>query len=348
MKTLFPGILLSGMIAIAADKMSELPELRNHLPMGPIMIAILLGMLLRNLLPIHGRFDAGIHFSVRRLLRIGVAGLGFGLGVNDLIHVGTRGFVLDCLLITGTYLFALGVGKALGLGQKLPILLATGTAICGASAVAAVNSVLKAKDGEVAFSVASVTLFGTLSMISFPVIAHTVGMPIPVYGAWAGSSIHEVAQVIGATMNVSPQALKFATILKLTRVSFLLPILVLLEVKLLHLFRREEERPVESSTRKHVPWFIVGFVGIVILNSMNFLNPDAVRLFQRLDTWCLAISMGALGLMTPLEKLKAFGPRGLQAGLWLWLFVSVWGLLLSFVLFGQPIEHVTGSQGAPS
>lgn len=343
MRTLLPGLLLSGGIAGAAYELSERPWLRTHFPMGPIMIAILAGMAVRILVPLHERFDAGIHFSVRRLLRIGVAGLGLGLGVQDLIQVGTKGLALDALLIAGTYLFAVGVGKALNLGPKLPMLLATGTAICGASAVAAANSVLKARDEEVAFSVASVTLFGTLSMLSFPLIARTIGIPIPVYGAWAGSSIHEVAQVIGATMNVSPQALKFATILKLTRISFLLPILVVLEIALLRLIRSEEGEAAGRPSRKPFPWFIVGFIGIVLLNSTDLIPQGALRLLRHIDGWCLAISMGALGLMTNFGKLKSFGTRGLQAGFWLWLFVSAWGLLLSAAFFGHPFAHVSGT-----
>lgn len=334
--TALPGLIFCGVLAFSAQAISNIPILKDHFPVGAVMLAILLGTAARQFIPIQGSMEPGIRFAFKRVLRLGVAGLGFSLTLDDIKEVGFRGLLLDTVLIAGTYFFALALRRWMNLGKNLPWLLATGTAICGASAVVAANSVLKARDEEVAFSVATVTLFGTLSMFLFPLLAHLAGIPIPVYGAWAGSSIHEVAQVIGATMNISPQALDFATILKLTRVAYLLPVLIILEVLLV----KESHRLIsgQKSRTEHFPWFVVGFSAIVLLNSLHLIAPKVIDIFQKSDTWLLAVSMAALGLETRFGTTLTVGRSAMLAGFWLWIFVSLWGLILSVILFGHPFR----------
>lgn len=327
--------MLCGILALSAQEISEAHFLKGHFPVGAVMLAIILGTMFRQFVPVSSRMEPGIRFAFRKILRIGVAGLGFSLTFTDIREVGFRGILLDTALIAGTYLFAVALGKWLQLGESLPWLLATGTAICGASAVVAANSVLKAKDEEVAFSVATVTLFGTMSMFLFPIIARFAGIPVPIYGAWAGSSIHEVAQVIGATMNISPEALDFATILKLTRVAFLLPVLILLEILLIKKGAQVISGKGLSRRKEHFPWFVVGFGSIVVLNSLHIFPDTLLSLLQKGDTWLLAVSMAALGLETHLGRILTVGPSAVKAGFWLWIFVSVWGFVLSLALFGH-------------
>ncbi|AFS54626.1 YeiH family protein [Leptospirillum ferriphilum] len=337
-KSILPGLILCGILAFSAQALSNLPVLKGHFPVGAVMLAILLGTATRQFIPIGTSMEPGIRFAFKRVLRLGVAGLGFSLTFNDIEAVGFRGLLLDTALITGTYFFALALRRWMDLGKDLPWLIATGTAICGASAVVAANSVLKAKDEEVAFSVATVTLFGTFSMFLFPLIAHLGGIPVPIYGAWAGSSIHEVAQVIGATMNISPKALDFATILKLTRVAFLLPVLIFLEILLI----KEGQKLVSNKTSRaeHFPWFVVGFAALVIVNSVHLISPALTVQLQHLDTWLLALSMAALGLETHLGRVLSVGRSAMLAGFWLWIFVSLWGLALSVVLFGHSFHGI--------
>ena len=331
--SILPGLTLCGILAFSAQALSNLPVLKGHFPIGAVMVAILLGTAVRQFIPIGTSMEPGIRFAFKRILRLGVAGLGFSLTLSDIEAVGFRGLLLDTALITGTYFFALALRRWMKLGKDLPWLIATGTAICGASAVVAANSVLNAKDEEVAFSVATVTLFGTLSMFLFPIVAHMGGIPVPIYGAWAGSSIHEVAQVIGATMNISPKALDFATILKLTRVAFLLPVLIILEILLV----KEGQQFVSKKKNRaeHFPWFVVGFAAIVIVNSTHFIASELTIQFQHVDTWLLALSMAALGLETHLGKVLSVGRSAIMAGFWLWVFVSLWGLTLSAAIFGH-------------
>ncbi len=331
---LVPGILLSVVLALLAYEGSLLSRhLTGSVLAGPILLAILLGALVRNLLPVHGRFDPGIHFSFRRLLRLGVVGLGFDFSPRDILSVGPRGFLLDLLVIALVYGAAVWIGRRKGLPDSLSLLLGTGTAICGASAIVAANSVIRARDEEVAFSVATVTIFGTLSMFLFPLANRFIHLPDAVYGAWAGSSIHEVGQVIGATLPYSRESLQIGTVLKLTRVALLLPVILILEGMILLRDRKGEGS--RGDHARHFPWFVAAFAGVVLMNFLVALPPSILTLLQKIDAGILAVAMAAMGLETHLSRLTRFGWKPVGLGMMLWIFVTGAGLFLAVVLYGH-------------
>ncbi|MEC4682192.1 MAG: putative sulfate exporter family transporter [Nitrospirota bacterium] len=332
--SILPGLLLSSALAIFAYVTSELSRHLTGAPLvGPILVAILAGVLVRNLLPLRSGFDQGIRFSFRRLLRVGVVGLGFDFSAHDILTVGVRGMILDLAIVALVYGAALLLGQRRGLSNNLALLLGTGTAICGASAIVAANSVIRAKDEEVAFSVATVTIFGTLSMFLFPLANRFLHLSDIVYGAWAGSSIHEVGQVIGATLPYSQSSLQLGTILKLTRVALLLPVILLLESILL--LRSKVDAEGKSGHPGQFPWFVLGFAGVVVLNFLLPLPPLVLSALKAADTGILAVSMAAMGLETHLSRLVHFGWKPVRLGISLWIFVSVAGLLLSSLLYGH-------------
>lgn len=330
---LFPGISLSVGLALLAYGGSLLSKhLTGSMVAGPILLAILLGVLVRNLLPVHGRFEPGIHFSFRRLLRLGVIGLGFDFSAHEILSVGLRGLLLDLLVIAFVYGAAVYIGRRRGLPDSLSLLLGTGTAICGASAIVAANSVIRARDEEVAFSVATVTIFGTLSMFLFPLANRLLHLPDPVYGAWAGSSIHEIGQVIGATLPYSHESLRTGTVLKLTRVALLLPVVLLLEAMII-LKSRKGERG-QGSHAQHFPWFVAAFAGVVLMNFMVAIPASLLSLLQKIDAGILAVAMVGMGLETHLSRLVRFGWKPVGLGFLLWVSVSGVGLALAILLYG--------------
>ncbi len=332
---LVPGTLLCVLLAALAYEGSLLSRhLTGSVLAGPILLAILLGVVVRNLLPVHGRFDPGIQFSFRRLLRLGVIGLGFDFSAREILSVGLRGFLLDIAVILLVYGVALWIGRRRDLPESLSLLLGTGTAICGASAIVAANSVIRARDEEVAFSVATVTIFGTLSMFLFPLANRLLHLPDAVYGAWAGSSIHEVGQVIGATLPYSQESLQIGTVLKLTRVALLLPVVLLLEGMLL--LRRRQSEGARGHHARHFPWFVAAFAGVVLLNFIVALPPSLLSLLQKLDAGILAVAMAAMGLETHLSRLVRFGWRPVDLGFMRWIYVTVVGLALAMLLYGHP------------
>jgi len=331
---LLPGFLLSTMLAFLAYEGSELSRhLTGTSLAGPILLAILAGILVRNAVPLSSGFDPGIRFSFRRLLRLGVIGLGFDFSAHDILNVGGRGLLLDLAIIAGVYAASFYLGRRNGLPVSLSLLLGTGTAICGASAIVAANSVIRGKDEEVAFSVATVTIFGTLSMFLFPLADRFLHLSNVVYGAWAGSSIHEVGQVIGATLPYSNESLQLGTVLKLTRVALLLPVILLLEGMIL--WGLKHKSPGKPDQSRHFPWFVAGFAGVVLLNFLFPIPSRLLSFLQRADAVILAVSMAAMGLETHLSRLVQFGWKPVRLGLSLWIFVSIMGLFLSTLLYAH-------------
>jgi len=334
-RPLLPGVLLSILLALLATIGSRLIAHIAGTPVaGPILLAIFLGILLRNLRPLPPSFDPGISFAFRRLLRWGIVGLGFAFSARSLLGIGLRGLLLDLSVIAAVYAAALWFGRRKGLPDNLSLLLGTGTAICGASAIVAANAVLRGKDEEVAFSVATVTLFGTLSMFLFPMANRFLHLSSTVYGAWAGSSIHEIGQVIGATLPYSRESLELGTLLKLTRVALLLPVVLLLEAFVVAR-TPSGTTPSGPAEKRSFPWFVVAFAAVLALNFLFPLPPTLLHLLQTADAAVLAVAMAAMGLETHLSRLFRFGMRPLASGLFLWIFVSGTGLLLSWLLYGH-------------
>ena len=334
LRLLLPGMALSIILAILATLTSrEIAKLTGIAVAGPILLAILFGIVVRNVRPLPVSLDPGISFSFRTLLRVGIVGLGFDFSARALAGIGLRGLILDLSIIASVYLAALWFGRLRGLPDSLSLLLGTGTAICGASAIVAANGVIRGKDEEVAYSVATVTLFGTLSMFLYPVVRRLLHLPPEVYGAWSGASIHEIGQVVGATLPYSKEALELATLLKLTRVALLLPVILLLEAYVLA--RARSENPSLARGKRHVPWFVGAFAGVVLLNFLLPLPPGILHLLQGGDAAILAVAMAAMGLETYLSRILRFGVRPLASGVFLWLFVSVTGLALAMLLYGH-------------
>ncbi len=328
-----PGLILSLGLAGLSYAVSLLERsLTGVLLVGPILLAILLGVLGRNLFRLPEVLDPGIRFSFRPLLRLGVIGLGFDFSAHEILSVGPRGFLLDLSVILAVYGASFWIGRKKKLPDTLSLLLGTGTAICGASAIVAVNSVVKGRDEEVAFSVATVTLFGTLSMFLFPLADRFLHLPAVVYGAWAGSSIHEVGQVIGATLPYSHESLELGTVLKLTRIAFLLPVILILEGILLS---QSRGTPKKGDRARHFPWFVVGFGGVVAMNVFVPIPPALLETLQEIDAAVLTVAMAAMGLETRLSRLVRFGLKPVGLGLLLWIFVSVMGLILSIFLYSS-------------
>ena len=183
-----------------------------------MILAVIVGMLFANTVGVAHNAKEGIRFSQKTLLRLAIVLLGFHLTVDQAASIGIEGFGLVALTLAATFLFTLGAARLLGVERRLAQLIAAGTSICGASAIVAANTVTNARDEDVAYAVASITLFGTVAMLAYPLLGAFAGLDQNAFGLWAGASIHEVAQVIGASFQYGPQAGEAGTVAKLTRV----------------------------------------------------------------------------------------------------------------------------------
>lgn len=318
----WPGLFLVSLVTATAFMLREIPGVAT---LSPLIIAILLGMMFRNVVGTSARAKAGVHFSMRKLLRIGIILLGLQLTAAQAAAVGVSGIAIIAASLIATFLFTKWLGGMLGVDAKLSELIAAGTSICGASAVLATNTVTDAHDEDVAYAVACVTVFGSIAMFVYPLLPGFLNLSTRSYGLWAGASIHEIAQVVAASFQDGQSAGEFGTIAKLSRVMMLAPVVLALG------FIAARRSPGEQSTRRKtipLPWFVLGFVALVLLNSVIEM-PAAVHAAAPLvTTVLLTMALAAMGLETDIRKLIAKGVRPALLGASASLFIALFSLAL--------------------
>jgi uncharacterized integral membrane protein (TIGR00698 family) len=287
--------------------------------LSPMILAILLGIAFHNLIGTPAGARPGVAFALRRVLRAAIVLLGLQLTAAQVVAVGGVGVGIIVATLLASFFFTRWLGRLLGVSSGLAELIGAGTAICGASAVIAVNTVTRAPEEDVAYAVACVTLFGTLSMFIYPLLPAVLGLDAHRYGLWAGASIHEIAQVVAAAFQAGPVAGQFGTVAKLSRVMLLAPMVLALGA-----LRRGEG--VEA--KAPMPWFAFGFVALMLLNSVVPIPAPARTVLVTLTTALLAVALAAMGLVTDFSRLRAAGLRPLLLGAASWIFISTVSLVL--------------------
>ena len=320
---ILPGLALGVLIAAAAYFVRMLPGAGT---LSPLVIAIVIGMAFHNFVGTPAVAKAGVTFCLRRILRFAIVLLGLQLTFAQVGMVGATGFAIVATALVATFFATRWMGRLMGVDAKLSELIAAGTSICGASAVIATNTVTRGSDEDVAYAVACVTVFGSISMLLAPALLPLTGFDAHAYGLWTGSSIHEVAQVVAAAFQGGQPAGEFGTVAKLTRVMMLGPLVIGLGVAALWQARRNGADA--GAARAPLPWFVFGFIAMVMVNSAG-LVPDAARpAIVTATTFLLAVALGAMGLETDFAKLRLKGLRPLALGAASWLFISA----LTFIL----------------
>ena len=319
--TILPGIALAGTIAVGAFQIRHIHGLAAF---SPMILAILIGMAFRNLVGTPPLVQTGITFSLRRLLRAAIVLLGFQLTFIQIASVGPRGLLIAAASLAATFAFTVWAGRALGVGRKLTELIAAGTSICGASAIVATNTVTDAHDEDVAYAIACVTIFGSVAMFAYPLLPGLLHLDAKAYGLWSGVSIHEIAQVVAASFQNSQRAGEIATMSKLARVMLLAPTVFVLNVRT----RFFAGNTSAGAARPPIPWFVLGFIAVVGLNSMIDIPVDARKTIVTLTTFLLTVALAAMGLETDVAKLYAKGIRPAILGALAFLFIATFSLAL--------------------
>ena len=321
------GILLIVLFSFSAFYIAEFQFIKN-LSLSPLIVGIILGMLyansLRNRLP--ETWVPGIKFCSKQVLRAGIVLYGFRLTFQSVIAIGSSAILIDVIIVTCTLLLGLLVGKLLKMDDDLALLTATGSAICGAAAVLGAEPVVKSEPHKTAVAVSTVVIFGTLSMFIYPIL-YRAGVfdltPEPM-GLYTGSTLHEVAHVVGAGNAMGKEISDSAIIVKMIRVMLLAPVLLIMSFAL----ARRAVRAVKGETAANsqrgkitIPWFAFGFLAVIGFNSFDLLPAPVVNGINNLDTFMLTMAMTALGAETSFEKFKQAGakPFLLAAILYVWL-----------------------------
>lgn len=314
-----PGIVLVAMITGVAFSARNVSGFALF---SPMILAVVAGMIYSNVLGTPAHAKAGIAFSQRRLLRFAIVLLGFQLTLGQVVSIGAGGVGIVALTLGSTFLFTITLGRLIGVDAKLAQLIAAGTSICGASAIVATNIVTDARDEDVTYAVASITLFGTVAMLGFPLLAPLLGLDQHAFGLWAGASIHEVAQVIGAGFQNGTQSGEIATVAKLTRVAMLAPMVIALGL----MARRKSSN--QSAARPPMPWFVAAFVAVVALNSLVSVPAEVKSAMALATTIMLTMGLAAMGLQADISQLRSRGLRPLALAFSAFLFIGCFSLML--------------------
>ena len=310
------GLVLTSSLALLSTLLHALPGLEF---LSSLILAVLLGIVVRNVFGVPAACQPGIRFSLKRILRLAIILLGLRLSFSQVLSVGSMGLGIVALVLGSTFVFTCWLGRQLGVSRQLTQLIAAGTSICGASAVVATNGVIEGSDEDVAYAVTIVTVFGTLSMLLYPLLFGLLNLSPEAFGLWTGASIHEVAQVVAAAFQTGQLSGDLATIAKLSRVVFLIPVMLLLGI--LSFRYRQQSGPSEQTLP--IPWFVVGFVVLIGVNSFDLLPTGFTAAVIQGNHFLLTIALVAMGLETKLHKLKQMGLRPLYLGAAAWLFISL-------------------------
>lgn len=297
-RELAPGFVVSLIVAAAATFLSE------HYGAPVMLFALLLGMAL-NFLSGEGQCKAGIEFTARSVLRIGVALLGMRITLEQIAGLGWKPVALVVILVVVTILVSVVAAKALGFQRLFGMLTGGATAICGASAALALAAALPnhpKKERATLFTVIGVSALSTVAMILYPMIANWFGLSPQEAGVFLGATIHDVAQVVGAGYSMSPETGDTATVVKLMRVAMLLPVIVVAAM-----ITRMQGADSTGKRPPLLPMFAVGFLALACVNSTGWVPQVVQGGVNELSRWCLVVAISALGMKTQLKELAAVG-----------------------------------------
>ncbi|MGH3948842.1 MAG: YeiH family protein [Pseudonocardiaceae bacterium] len=302
---LLPGLgLVAGGIGMAYLVNLAVPAL------SALTVAVVLGVLAGNLPIVPAVSTPGVRWATRRLLRAGVVLLGLQLSVGHILDLGT-GTILAVVVTVGlSFLGTLGLGRLLRVPRGLSMLVATGFSICGASAIAAMESVVRRRDEDVATAIALVTLYGGLAIVAVPTFGPMLGLGGVDLGEWAGLSVHEVAQVVAAASPAGAAAVATAAIVKLSRVVLLAPMVATVSV-----VERRGAEPAVGRRPPLVPLFVLGFLAMIGVRTLGVIPGPILDVTQTLTTLLLAGALFGLGCAVNVGSLVRTGPRALLLGL---------------------------------
>ena len=301
LQILFPGLVVVGTIAAAAGFLSI------HYKAPVMLFALLIGIAF-NFLASDERCASGIEFSSKKILRFGVALLGFRVTFDQILGLGTNVLLLVPILVISSIAISWILAKLMGRKYLFGLLTACAVAICGAAAALAVASVLpnwKDRHRDTLFIVVCVTALSTFAMITYPILFKVAEFSDVEIGILIGSTIHYVAQVVGAGYAVSNETGDVATFIKLLRIS-MLPIVVILIALLLK--GDDESRTISS---KAFPWFALGFALCLLINSSGFMPMVLSGFLSSISQWFLVFAIAGLGVSTSLKSMMELGGKSI-------------------------------------
>ena len=328
---IIPGVILALVFCLFSQGINNLIAIElfdtAKSPISTVMIAILLGIIMGNAFTPRPGMMLGLDFTQKYILKLGIIFLGIRLSFGELLKFGTIAIPLIIVCILSVLIIIKLLIKKVPISSKMSYLIAIGTSVCGATAIVATAPVINAKKTEVAYAIASITLFGVIAMLVYPYFAEWYfdGEALQA-GLFLGTAIHETSQVAAAGLIYdqqfnSPETLNIATVTKLIRNTFLVIMIPLFAF----LYNRGEIKDKNYSILNIFPYFVLGFIGMIIVRNVgdqiflvdtnnyeiwkNFINYIKI-----LATIFLTMSMAAVGISINLSELKSMGYKPFVVG----------------------------------
>lgn len=336
-----PGLYLAvGVAVVARYGHTLIPDAAVARAVSEAIIAVFLGLHIRNTLHFSPRFEPGVKFALQRILRLGIILLGLRLSLQDVVSTGLSALLLIVACMAFALTLAYAASKLLRIPGRLAALIGLGTAVCGNTAIVAAAPVIEAHDEDVSFAVAAITFFGTLAVIFYPIIAYFSGMAERTFGLWVGTAVNDTSQVIAAGAAFSERARDIATVVKLTRNTLMAPLLVLLGVVYARAQNRQGAGRAKVSVGKALPWFVFGFLAMTLLRTLgvavgvlphsvaepgNLVTAaNALKFVDEVARFAVLVALAAIGLSTDTAAVRRIGLKP---------FAMALGLAVSLALF---------------
>ena len=328
---ILPGLGLVAVIAVVAGAIGA----RIPVVGGPVL-AVAIGMVVATLRPMHASMRTGISFASTYGLQAAIVLLGMGLSLTQVATTGSASVwvMLGTLTIalSGAYVFS----RILKVPGDVATLIGVGTAICGASAIAATASVTRPHERDVAYAISTIFLFNVVAVLVDPLLGHLMHLTQHSFGLWAGTAINDMSSVVAAGYTYGPSAGAYAVIVKLARSTAILPISLALLVWRTWRGRKGGAATTgrERSFWRAFPWFIVWFLLASLAHTLGLVPPAVDRLAAPLGMAMIVVALAAIGLSARVREMAATGPRPLLLGFFLWVTVGAASLVL---------QHATGT-----
>lgn len=316
-----PGLALALAIALIALGLGHLAPLIG----GPV-IGIVLGIVVRNGFAPGARFTPGIRLAGKQVLQWSIVALGFGLSLDQVAKTGMESLSVTLITMSTAFLAAWGLGRLLGVHDKLKVLIGVGTAICGGSAIAAVTPIIRLDDHDTAFAISTIFLFNVVAVLLFPLLGHLMHLSDLGFGLWAGTAINDTSSVVGAGYSYSHAAGDYATIVKLTRATLIIPVCIALAVMVA--MRERKQGAADFSLKRVFPWFILWFLVASAARTMGLVPMTLLPAIHAAAEFLIIVALTAIGLSANLRRMIASGPRPILLGLGVWLSVAASSLLV--------------------
>lgn len=312
-KGFIKGIVLTLVLALVASSMTKLPLLSI---MGIMILSIFLGLVWKALMDVPADATPGITFSSKILLRAGIILMGLRINLSQIIEAGFSVILIDIVVIVFTLTFMLLLGKWLKLDRHLSALIAVGTAVCGAAAIVAVAPLIGARKEQTALSVACIAVLGTIGSVMFILLFPYLGNNTYEYGVLVGATLQELAHVLAAAVPGGGTSEEIAILVKLGRVALLIPVAIILGL----IFTRKSRQHLEQKSKRRlkdlpIPWFIFGFLGASLINSLAIIPQGVIQWLIALSVFLLSMAMAGLGLSINLSDFKQAGLKPILVGL---------------------------------